>query len=208
MRRPRSRTQGIFASLVVSSLVLGGVVVVGVAGPASAASSPPSQGVTATTIRVGIPYVDLSSVRKFGITLDQGSFPDAYNALISNLNAHGGIDGRHLVPYLVAVNPVGTAPAITACTQLAQDDEVFVAIAPQQPDCYLQQYHVPTIAGSFQNVQSGGASQLHPGTAARGLRPAATGGLRAPRRVQGEGGRSVCRDPRRTGVSCTSSNPH
>ena len=61
------------------------------------------------------------------------------------------------MPYLVAVNPVGTAPAITACTQLAQDDEVFVAIAPQQPDCYLQQYHVPTIAGSFQNVQSGGA---------------------------------------------------
>ena len=104
--------------------------------------------------RVGIPYVDLSAVRKFGITLDQGSFPDAYNALISNLNADGGIDGRHLVPYLVAVNPVGTAPAMTACTQLAEDDKVFVAINPEQPDCFLQQYHVPTIAGSLQNVQS------------------------------------------------------
>ena len=157
MRPGRSRVRRGFAFLALCSLVLSGVVVVGVADSASAGSSPPSQGVTATTIRVGIPYVDLSSVRKFGITLDQGSFPDAYNALISNLNSHGGIDGRHLVPYLVAVNPVGTAPAITACTQLAQDDGVFVAIAPQQPDCYLQQYHVPTIAGSFQNVQSGGA---------------------------------------------------
>ena len=146
-----------FVPSVVCSLVLSTIVLVGGTGSVSAASNPPSQGVSATTIRIGIPYVDLSAVRKFGITLDQGSFPDAYNALISNLNAAGGIDGRRLVPYLVAVNPVGTAPATTACTQLAQDDQVFVAIAPQQPDCYLQQYHVPTIAGSFQIVQSGGA---------------------------------------------------
>ena len=81
-----------------------------------------AQAVTATTIRVGIPYVDLAAVRQFGITLDQGSFPDAYNAIIANLNAEGGINGRKLVPYLVAVNPVGTGPAITACTQLAEDD--------------------------------------------------------------------------------------
>ena len=144
------------AFLVASSLTLGAVAAVGSGGPASAGSGPPTQGVTATTIRVGIPYVDLSAVRKFGITLDQGSFPDAYNALIANLNAHGGVDGRHLVPYLLAVNPVGTAPALTACTQLAADDKVFVAVNPQQPDCFLQQYHVPTIAGSLQSVQSSG----------------------------------------------------
>ena len=105
-------------------------------------------------IRVGIPYVDLAAVRQFGITLDQGSFPDAYNAIISNLNAQGGINGRKLVPYLVAVNPVGTGPAITACTQLAEDDDVFVAIAPQQADCFLQQHDVPTISGMFQEVAS------------------------------------------------------
>lgn len=144
--------------LVVSSLALGVVAVVGSSDPMPVGASPPSQGVTATTIRVGIPYVDLASVRQFGITLDQGSFPDAYNAIISSLNAHGGINGRRLVPYLVAVNPVGTAPAITACTQLAEDDQVFVALAPQQPDCFLQQHHVPTIAGSFQNVQSSGGT--------------------------------------------------
>jgi hypothetical protein len=143
-------------ALVAGSLIFSAAGVVGGAGSVAGASNS-TQGVTATTIRVGIPYVDLASVRKFGITLDQGSFPDAYNALISNLNAHGGINGRHLVPYLVAVNPVGTAPAITACTQLAQDDGVFVVIAPQQSDCYVQQYHLPTIAGSFQIVQSGGA---------------------------------------------------
>jgi len=146
--------------LALVALTFGALAVVGGAGFVSAANAAdaPTQGVTATSIRVGIPYVDLAAVRQFGITLDQGSFPDAYNAIIENLNAHGGIDGRHLVPYLVAVNPVGTGPAITACTQLAEDDAVFVALAPQQPDCFLQQHHVPTISGSFQNVLSSSAA--------------------------------------------------
>jgi hypothetical protein len=140
---------------VIGSLLLGAVAVVAGAGPASGAPTAPTapaQAVTATSIRVGIPYVDLAAVRQFGITLDQGSFPDAYDAIIANLNAHGGINGRHLVPYLVAVNPVGTGPAITACTQLAEDDDVFVAIAPQQSDCFLQQHDVPTISGTFQDA--------------------------------------------------------
>src|SRR6202167_5822946 len=140
--------------LATSSLILSAIAVVSGAGPVSAASNPPTQGVTATSIRVGIPYVDLAAVRQFGITLDQGSFPDAYQAIIANLNAEGGINGRHVVPYLVAVNPVGTGPAITACTQLAEDDAVFVAIAPQQADCFLQQHNVPTISGTFQEVAS------------------------------------------------------
>jgi Periplasmic binding protein len=137
----------------VGALLLSAIAVVAGTGPASAATAP-AQAVTATSIRVGIPYVDLAAVRQFGITLDQGSFPDAYNAIIANLNAQGGINGRHLVPYLVAVNPVGTGPAITACTQLAEDDDVFVAIAPQQADCFLQQHDVPTISGMFQEVGS------------------------------------------------------
>ena len=147
-----------FALLVTSALILAAFAVVGGGGDASGAADAPTQGVTATSIRVGIPYVDLASVRKFGITLDQGSFPDAYNAIISNLNANGGIDGRHVVPYLVAVNPVGTGPAITACTQLSEDDSVFVAITPQQADCFLQQHHVPTISGAFQNVETSGGA--------------------------------------------------
>src|ERR1700689_960651 len=142
----------ILAPPVIGALLLSAVAVVAGAGPASGAPTAPPQAVTATAIRVGIPYVDLAAVRQFGITLDQGSFPDAYNAIIANLNAHGGINGRHLVPYLVAVNPVGTGPAITACTQLAEDDDVFVAIAPQQSDCFLQQHHVPTISGTFQDA--------------------------------------------------------
>jgi hypothetical protein len=141
--------------LVASIMMTGGAVIGAGAGPAAAQAGPSGKGVTATTIRIGIPYIDLSAIRKFGITLDQGNFPDAYNAIIADLNAHGGVDGRKLVPYIVPVSPVGTAPAATACTQLAGDDKVFVAIAPYQPDCFLQQ-GVPTIAGSYQNVTVSG----------------------------------------------------
>jgi hypothetical protein len=152
-----------FASVVAGTLAAGVVLGVGVGGGplASAASSNQSasnQSVTATTIRVGVPYTDLSAVRKFGITLDHGNYPDAYKALIANINAHGGINGRKLVLYLVPVSPVGTAPAATACTQLADDDHVFVAFAPYQPDCFLTQYHMPTINGNSQGANTSGGA--------------------------------------------------
>jgi hypothetical protein len=149
------------AAIALSALTLLTSVVIGV-DPASASSaasgSAASQGVTVTTIRVGVPYVDLAAVRQYGVTLDHGNYPDAYNALIAHINAHGGIDGRKLVPFLVAVNPVGTAAAATACTQLAQDDKVFVAFAPEEPDCYLSQYGIPTINGSFQDLSVSGGT--------------------------------------------------
>ena len=141
--------------LVVSTILVSGAFIG--TGLAAGAAGPPGQGVTATTIRIGIPYIDLSAIRKFGITLDQGNYPDAYNAVIADLNAHGGVDGRKLVPYLLAVSPVGTAPAATACTQLDGDDKVFVAIAPFEPACFLQQ-GVPTIAGSYQGGPASGVA--------------------------------------------------
>jgi hypothetical protein len=150
--------RGVARLLVASTIALSGAIIGAAAGPANAQAGPPDQGVTATTIRIGIPYIDLSAIRKFGITLDQGNYPNAYNAIIADLNAHGGVDGRKLVPYLVAVSPVGTAPAATACTQLHEDDKVFIAIAPFEPSCFLQQ-GVPTIAGSY---QAGPASGVAP----------------------------------------------
>ena len=141
--------------LVVSMILVSGAVLGTGAGQVAGTAVPQGQGVTETTIRVGIPYIDLSAVRKFGITLDQGDYPNAYNAIIADLNAHGGVNGRKLVPYLLAVSPVGTAPAATACTQLGGDDKVFVAIAPFEPSCFLQQ-GVPTISGSYQEGPASG----------------------------------------------------
>jgi len=120
-------------------------------------ASQSSNGVTATTIHVGIPYTDFNAVLKFGVTIDEGNFPDAYSALVADMNAHGGINGRRIVPYLVPVSPFGTAPAAAACTELTQDDSVFVALNPDQPDCYLEDHHTPTINGNYQTAQALGS---------------------------------------------------
>jgi hypothetical protein len=139
-------------------MVVATVMVILTPGKVAYAASSAAQGVTATTIRVGVPYIDVGAplLRTLGVDINYGSFPDAFNALIHDVNAHGGIDGRKLVPYFVAVTPVGTAPAATACTQLTEDDSVFVVLAPLQPTCYLE-HNVPVVdsiypAGHSQTV--------------------------------------------------------
>lgn len=120
------------------------------------AATAPTQGVTATTIRVGVAYVDVDALKAVGVDLNWGNQPDAYNAIIDNINAHGGIDGRKIVPYIVAVDPTSPAPAATACTQLTQDDHVFAVLAPLQPSCY-QDHDTPVVMGFFTGSPGAGA---------------------------------------------------
>lgn len=114
----------------------------------SAATAAETKGVTSTSVKVGFPYVDLAPLQAEGITIDQGSYPDAFNALIDNLNTQGGINGRKIVPYLVSVNPISTTATNSACTQLTQDANVFIALSPVYPLCY-QLAGVPTINGDM-----------------------------------------------------------
>ena len=125
-------------------------------GPASASTG--TQGVTATTIRVGIPYVDVAAVKAVGVNINWGNVTDAFNAVIANVNDHGGINGRKIVPYIIAVDPTGAAPAATACTELTQDDKVFAVIAPLEPTCYLQA-GVPVINGVLEAASGTGLAQ-------------------------------------------------
>jgi ABC-type branched-subunit amino acid transport system substrate-binding protein len=111
-----------------------------------AAASGGTQGVTATTIRVGVPYVDVAATKAVGVDINWGNVPDAYMSVIGTINAHGGINGRRIVPYILAVDPTSPAPAATACTEMVQDNKVFAVIAPLQPACYLQS-GVPVVGG-------------------------------------------------------------
>ena len=125
--------------------------------PASASSSE-TPGVTATIIRVGVPYVDLAALKDLGVNMSWGSVPDAFDAIIDNINAHGGINGRKIVPYLVPVDPSGTAPAATACTELTEDDSVFVAIGPLEATCYLE-HDTPVVASIYAAGTSSSVAQ-------------------------------------------------
>ena len=106
-----------------------------------------TQGVTSTSITIGVPYIDLATVDKlYGLHLNQGSYPDAYNALIDNLNAHGGINGRTIIAKYAPVNPAVPTSGATSCTQLVQDNHVFVALNPYFGICFLEA-GVPTNGG-------------------------------------------------------------
>jgi Periplasmic binding protein len=142
--------------------IIGCTALVGSAGllaGATPAAASANQGVTATTIKVGIPYVDLAAVdQQFGLKINQGSFPDAYTALFDQINARGGINGRKIVPVFVAVNPTGTAAAASSCTQLTENDNVFVSFAPLSPICYLE-HDTPTIGSTVTGSVNAGSAQ-------------------------------------------------
>ncbi len=146
-RRAGSSARRALPTMAALVTVLGAMLVTGAA-PAGA-SETGDQGVTAKTINVGFPYVDFTALKSLGVTINDGSFPDAYGAIVANLNATGGVDGRKIVPYYAEMDPAVPASATSSCTQLTQDDKVFIAIAPVFPDCYQQTYDTPVIAGSL-----------------------------------------------------------
>jgi ABC-type branched-subunit amino acid transport system substrate-binding protein len=120
------------------------------------ASAQSQQGVTPSTIKVGVTYADVAAIRNI-INVDPGNYQVAYTTLFDQINAKGGIEGRKIVPVFAAVNPLGTAAAATVCTQLTEDDKVFAVLGFfQQPDsaCYVQTHYVPIIGASLTTDQA------------------------------------------------------
>lgn len=85
----------------------------------------PAPGVTDDTVKVGITYVDLASLGEV-VNINHGDYEGAYQALVDDINASGGINGRMIEPVIAPVNPVGSEGAEAACLQLTEDDPVFV----------------------------------------------------------------------------------
>ena len=143
-----------FAALAALTTSLTAFVALTATGAGAAASS--GQGVTPGTIKVGVTYVDINAIKNL-INVDPGDYKTAYTALFNQINSHGGINGRKIVPVYAAVDPLGTAGAATACTQLTEDQKVFAVLGFfQQPDtaCYLTTHSVPIIGASLTAAQS------------------------------------------------------
>jgi ABC-type branched-subunit amino acid transport system substrate-binding protein len=124
--------------------------------PAAGSESQDGPGVTPATIHIGITYPDLTALKSV-INVDAGNYPVAYDTLIKQLNAQGGINGRKIVAVYAPVNPLGTAPAATACTKLTEDDKVFVVLGFFQPadtGCYVQTHDTPIIGASLTSTQA------------------------------------------------------
>ena len=146
----------IWAAAAALVTVLGSMLAVGP--PAAGAASPADEGVTAKTIAVGLPYVNFEALKSLGVTINDGNFPDAYNGVIGMINKQGGVNGRKLVLSTVEMNPSVPADATSSCTQLTEDDKVFVSISPVFPDCYQQTHDTPVIAGSLPGALPAGSA--------------------------------------------------
>jgi hypothetical protein len=85
-------------------------------------------GVTPTTVKIGIALVDFTCIQQFvdAIRVDQNK---VYQAYIDDINAHGGVAGRQIVPVYRSYCPIGSAQALTLCTQFTEDDKVFAVMA-------------------------------------------------------------------------------
>jgi Periplasmic binding protein len=113
-------------------------------------------GVTSTSIKVGITYPDVAAIASI-INVDPGNYEVAYTTLINQINSRGGIDGRKIVPVFAPVDPLGTSGAATACTHLTEDENVFAVLGFFQAadvDCYLVEHDTPIIGASLTAAQS------------------------------------------------------
>ncbi|HTK17019.1 MAG TPA: ABC transporter substrate-binding protein [Acidimicrobiia bacterium] len=83
-------------------------------------------GVTKTTIKIGIGLIDYDTIKDVpdlpSVRLHQ---QEIYEAFIKDINEHGGVGGRKLVPVFKKYIPVGSTATLTACTAFADDDNVF-----------------------------------------------------------------------------------
>lgn len=148
MRRP-------LMAITATLMAITGFVVVG-SGVAGSTTATPGQGVTPTSIKLGITYLDAAAIKNI-VNIDPGNFQVAYTALINQINAKGGINGRKIVPVFEPVDPIGTTPAATACTALTEDDKVFAVIGFFQAAdtaCYLDTHDTPLIGATLTNAES------------------------------------------------------
>jgi hypothetical protein len=91
-------------------------------------------GVTATTISVGIPYFTNGDAYNAaaGAAVKNGDPAADWRAVIADINAHGGVAGRKLVPVYHAYDANSTEPGASqdqaACSDFTEDHHVFAVL--------------------------------------------------------------------------------
>jgi hypothetical protein len=95
--------------------------------PPPPASTALGVGVTPTTVKVGIALVDFNCISQFvsSIRVNQ-EVP--YNAYINDINMHGGVAGRRIIPVYESFCPIGNSQSLALCTKFTEDDKVFAVL--------------------------------------------------------------------------------
>ena len=120
MRKWKALTAAILAIVVTMGALVPG------AGAADS-SVGTGQGVTPTTIKLGLVQVDYSCIKDF-VDFNRGDQEQTYKVFVDDLNAKGGILGRKVEGVFRSFCPVGNAQALSACTSFTEDDKVFAVV--------------------------------------------------------------------------------
>jgi hypothetical protein len=86
------------------------------------------RGVTETAIKVGVAVPDFDALQAAGIQNYQGDADVAFQAFFDKINAEGGIYGRQIEPVYVTFDFTSPVTQEEACTQLAEDEQVFIVL--------------------------------------------------------------------------------
>lgn len=107
---------------------------------------------TDDAVKVGLLYVDTTALSTAGFDLDLDDVEGAYHALVDDLNASGGINGRQIDPVYTPVNPIGSEGAGRACVEVAEDEQVFIAAGLFLADavlCLVETHQTAVIGGEM-----------------------------------------------------------
>jgi ABC-type branched-subunit amino acid transport system substrate-binding protein len=108
-------------------------------------------GVTDDSIKIGITYIDFEAIKQF-TKVRHGDYEGSYRALIDELNAKGGINGRKIEPVFAPVSPIGTDAADAACVKLTEDEDVFIVMGFFQGDtvlCVVDAHETAVLGGAM-----------------------------------------------------------
>jgi hypothetical protein len=127
----------------------------------------PAPGVTADSIKIGVTYVDQQALLKSGLNYNLGDWNGAWKALINQVNGAGGINGRKLVPDIVAIDPTDPKYAQAACVKFTQDDKDFLVagfFVADGVNCIVDTHHTAVVGGTqtTQRVANATAPWLTP----------------------------------------------
>jgi ABC-type branched-subunit amino acid transport system substrate-binding protein len=150
--------------LLIAALVCAAVVVAACSSSSKSSSSASGGttglgvGVTATTVKVGIALVDFSCIQQFVDSIRTNQ-DQVYGAFVNDINQHGGINGRKIVPDFRTYCPLTSAAALTLCTQFTEDDHVFAVMgnfndfSGDAQTCVAKNHNTPLIAFNLTEAQ-------------------------------------------------------
>lgn len=105
-------------------------------------------------VKVGFLVSKIGGLDASGFALNlRTDIQQVINAYVAYQNAHGGLDGRPIVPVFRTVDPVDNNDQLKACTEMTQDDKVFAVIDTaslifaNSQTCFIRDNKTPLLHG-------------------------------------------------------------